>query len=763
MKPKFQNEVYNCMVALSAIDGINHIKEEDILKKYKKKWSIATPKVKTSALIKNKKLCEKVFNTNFNKICESGSMSDLYNLLHYCNEITDADKSIHIHEEKILNLIQKSIGDGSFYIANKDINWNKKQLEIINQGKNKRILVEAPPGAGKTEIISKKVFDLINKKNVKPRNILLISFTNNAVREMQERIFHYSNSANGKKKFPLGLNISTIDSQAFRLNSSLREDYMIRDGYEKNIEDFLKILQSNAIDFLETWDELEHIFIDEAQDLVGLRKEICNEFIRLSNPDTGISIFGDSCQQIYPWEKQGEKKLTKLQKESLMDLIVSNYSDSFESIELKTIHRTDSNFLKILLDDMRLNIASAKNIDKSNSPMTKIESKPGNIMQMNVGDDYLFLFRTNSEVVDAAFSLNAAKKVYRIKSTSGKYPSYLKSWLSKLFIYCELNQLQNIDKESFFEFIKSVSSRHASSISEREYMWENLKKYSIVDNETISLKLLMNVVSIKMPLEFKNIDFGFRGPKLSTVHASKGSQAANVIISNWNTNDSISHDESKVVFVGISRAKKSLQKSNYSKKRYFRIPENYEIKNNSYARSKVLNRYYRLISNYQNVVNYKEKPVYIIEIGLCGDYDPLSIIKHSNISYEEAKRTQKFLSEVYVGNNEFKIYAKRENIQQREFKIFLESGSEKYILGSFSSQVIDNVSIASKKFIDTKKYVPPLLIDNLNLLDIASYVLPEGKIEKKYSKDYLKPFMQSKSWLYPVIYGSARFSLHFRK
>ena len=757
MIKEFAESTYNCMAAVCAIDGEVHDKELSVLLNFKKQWNLKTDIANPKELIRSQKDCETLFEESFAFILEAGELSNVYDLLHHCNEIADADKNLHDKEEILLTLIQKKLGKNNFFITKDHIDWNEEQKTVIESNKNERILIEAPPGAGKTELIAKKVYDLINIENVKPRNILLISFTNNAVREMQERIFHYS-----KNKHPLGLNISTIDSKAFSLNSSLREDYVIRGGYEKNIEDFLKILRNKSVDFLETWEDLEHIFIDEAQDLVGLRKDVCDEFIKLSNPNTGISIFGDSCQQIYPWNESGKQAPTEKEMESLIDLVSNKYTDEFKKIELKSIHRTSDDFLKSLLDNMRLSIISEN--DKISSQIKEIDTEDTNLLELNLGDDYLFLFRSNSEIVDAACNLNISNKIYRLKSTSNKYPNYLKSWVAKLIKYAKLNNYKTINKEDFMIFTKTISSRHLINDQEKSYIWESLKKYSICANEEISIELLLESLNKqKLPLELKNTDFGFRGPKLSTIHASKGSQAENVLINNVTKNEKISLDESKVVFVGISRAKKSLKTTNLKKKRYFQIFQDKEIKNNSYAKSKRLKRFFRLINNPKDVDSFKQKPVYIMETGLCGDYSPMSIIDQTNLSYKEAIRSQDFLSNVYLGNDNYHIYAKRENIQQREFKIYLERSDEVIKLGAFSSQVIDNIWTVGYKYLNTKKFIPPLLIDNLNLLDIGSYTINQDDIDDVDRKKYFKPFIKDEAWLYPIIYGPARFSLNFTK
>lgn len=64
---------------------------------------------------------------------------------------------------------------------------NEKQKEAV-LAENKRLLVLAGAGSGKTKTLIQKLLYLISEKNVKPSSILAITFTKNATNEMIDRL-----------------------------------------------------------------------------------------------------------------------------------------------------------------------------------------------------------------------------------------------------------------------------------------------------------------------------------------------------------------------------------------------------------------------------------------------------------------------------------------------------------------------------------------------------------------------------------------------
>ncbi len=100
---------------------------------------------------------------------------------------------------------------------------NNRQLEAI-KNLDGPMLVLAGAGSGKTKVLTTKVAYLLESRDVSPKNILAITFTNKAAKEMKDRIF----SLIGREAFLI--QISTFHSFGLKI---LKENYDLL-GYTSN-------------------------------------------------------------------------------------------------------------------------------------------------------------------------------------------------------------------------------------------------------------------------------------------------------------------------------------------------------------------------------------------------------------------------------------------------------------------------------------------------------------------------------------------------
>ena len=100
---------------------------------------------------------------------------------------------------------------------------NDKQREAV-LASDGPLLILAGAGSGKTSVLTTKVAYLIEEKKVDPRNILAITFTNKAAKEMKQRVIKLVG------KVGYDIQISTFHSFGLRI---IKENYQRLD-YDKN-------------------------------------------------------------------------------------------------------------------------------------------------------------------------------------------------------------------------------------------------------------------------------------------------------------------------------------------------------------------------------------------------------------------------------------------------------------------------------------------------------------------------------------------------
>lgn len=102
-----------------------------------------------------------------------------------------------------------------------NLNDRQKEAVLTTDGP---LLILAGAGSGKTKVLTTRIAYLIEEKNISPYNILAITFTNKAAKEMQSRVINLVG------EYAKNMQVSTFHSFGLRL---LRENYD-KLGYDRN-------------------------------------------------------------------------------------------------------------------------------------------------------------------------------------------------------------------------------------------------------------------------------------------------------------------------------------------------------------------------------------------------------------------------------------------------------------------------------------------------------------------------------------------------
>ena len=164
-------------------------------------------------------------------------------------------KEIRTLQKKIYNLEvnlidnEKKLADFKDMEILETMELNDQQQAIV-ESTNKNILVVACPGSGKTHTLISRYIYLVLKENIDPDNIILITFTNKAGKEMNDRISKYLPT---KKPYYVG----SLHGLSYRLLQRFNKiNYTILD--DSDSKKLLKETTNNVFKVSELTDDEEN-------------------------------------------------------------------------------------------------------------------------------------------------------------------------------------------------------------------------------------------------------------------------------------------------------------------------------------------------------------------------------------------------------------------------------------------------------------------------------------------------------------------------
>lgn len=169
------------------------------------------------------------------------------------------------------------------------------QQSVVDQPWDARTLVTAGAGAGKTHTLVRRLEALVEREELEAHEILVLSFSRAAVRELRERIESHADAARRVRA-------QTFDSWAATL---LRRAYPDRDWsgttFDQRIEAATEAIDRGAVEVGE-FGAPAHVLIDEVQDLVGVRREMVEVLLDRFQTQSGFTVVGDGAQAVYGFQ-----------------------------------------------------------------------------------------------------------------------------------------------------------------------------------------------------------------------------------------------------------------------------------------------------------------------------------------------------------------------------------------------------------------------------------------------------------------------------
>lgn len=425
------------------------------------------------------------------------------------------------------------------------------QQQVIRLPASVRVLVDAGPGTGKTHTACQRIAHLI-ESGIEPGRIWVISFTRTAIAEFRDRIAR----ALADENAAASVQIRTLDAHAWTIQSGFSPNAKLTGSYDDNIREAAARIRDDedAADFLA---RLEHLVIDEAQDILGNRADWCLALIDRLEPECGITVFADEAQSIYDFTVDAG---AVDRRESLPAAIRAR---GFEAAALSSVHRTTCPRLKTIFTTVRQKVLAGGGHVERRCRMIREEiarlahTNVGPLNKLNLAampENSLILLRQRADVLER--SSWGAQVPHRLRMSG--LPSRLQPWIGAL-LWDHVGR--HLGRTAFDHlWTTRVTDLAAVGAPTADRAWQLLFEAAGDETGEILIRRLREVLGrASPPALFCSPEFGDQGPILGTVHASKGREADLVRLYLPPVEPGTDLDEeTRVTFVGATRARTEL-------------------------------------------------------------------------------------------------------------------------------------------------------------------------------------------------------------
>lgn len=580
------------------------------------------------------------------------------------------------------------------------IDWetslDDEQARVVHHPSDDCLIVDAPPGCGKTHTACARAAWLADKVGWGDgaNQVLIISFTRIAVREMRERITRFVGG-------PSNFQIWTIDQLAYRIGQHTEGTF--EDGI-RAAEDWLSGEGRHVVR------QFEHVIVDEAQDIVGAREGFVAQLLQTVNSNGGgFTVFHDPAQAIYDWSENDQEEEAHVRR--LVEILDEEIDDEkLTHMSLQQLHRTDVTTLTSIFERSRT-LALRENASQILALITeelpRVESDE--IAKEVCKDDAstFLLARSRAEAMQWSSRLREQGVKHRLRF--GGLPETVPGWLA---IVANSVGKRRISWSEFEAAWTSMIFPQHFDDWEVEDAWLALDPYK--QNKALDCHKVSKVISRhKPPAILARHPVGRGEVTVGTIHGVKGREASRVIISakrRGKHEPAQPGDESRVWFVGLTRASQQL-----SSTRGWRF----------WSRTTQNGRPWRTTRKGRKQALF----------GLSGD---ISSLKGLGVVAGEP-------------NSQCGIAALRFGAPVGCTR--KEDGYELAVsglpVGIFTKQVADDL-YKIKSTVNRKTYGLPTEIQHLYCVDVATVSVPPKSAQML---DLKVPFAETRLWLQPVIVG----------
>lgn len=618
--------------------------------------------------------------------------------------------------------------------------WECDQELIITALPTDRIVVDAGPGTGKTAVACARVAHLIDYEGCEPNAIWLISFTRTAVAELRQRIATFMEDPDDAHS----VRIATLDAHAWSLHSGFNPEARLDGGYDSNIVEFTEQLREDP-ELQQYISSIRHLIIDEAQDIVGIRADLVEEILGHLDPDCGVTIFSDRAQSIYGFSSDGVVDQGSGSDALLERLGKTGDEQAFDHLSLSQVFRTNSESLLKIFSSVRQRVlAQAEDSEQKLREVSETIKRLANGTpdeefsdELRERDDLLILYRRRGEALLASSQLRERGVPHRLRMSG--LPICIHPWLAR----CLAGHVEPTLSRQ--QFSKRWSAVAVGEGIDEETAWALLVRFGGKTTSLVDMSRLTSVLGrAKPPAEFSMPDLGTAGPIVGTIHASKGREAPTVHLMIPPARTSSDRDnldeETRVIFVGATRAKTELLVGEGDKRSYQKLDGS--------------ERTFRRLAPSGGYTRAQ------VEIGHDGDIDATGVAGRTR--FPHADDVQHSQSRLAALSHPLSVRASMEYDNQWAYGVVPESG-DLTPLAYLSNQVNADLFSIGERVLGksaARKIRPPNRILHLSVVGTRSLVVtPDASIREALHY----PWSASGIMLAPVVVGFAVVNFQYRK
>jgi len=202
--------------------------------------------------------------------------NEYFDIIEDYKEYSEKLNSLLLTEEEIKSLnkeyVEKELNENKEFFSNIDgkcLDEQQRRAVVIDEDNN---LVVAGAGSGKTLTISGKVKYLVEKKNIDPKDILLITFTNNVAEEMTKRI---------NKKLGIPIEASTFHSLGSTISGCLKDEKykVLENPYEILNDKTIKNILSNNPETIDALLEYSSYYMKDNETVLDEKFESKSDYL----------------------------------------------------------------------------------------------------------------------------------------------------------------------------------------------------------------------------------------------------------------------------------------------------------------------------------------------------------------------------------------------------------------------------------------------------------------------------------------------------